>query len=105
MPFFPTAAPRPRRRRPDLMSSGGHGGHGKGRRPKKHEEEEHENDERWLVSYADMLTLCFVLFVVLFSISQVNQKKSYELKKVFGTPVIVYGGSGAMDEEGTDPAQ
>src|SRR4051812_27452004 len=87
------------------MSSGGHGGHGKGRRPKKHEEEEHENHERWLVSYADMLTLLFVLFVVLFAISQVNQKKFDELKKGFGAPVIVDGGSGALDEEGTDAAQ
>src|SRR4051795_10289880 len=84
------------------MSSGGGGA----KRRKGHEEhEEHENHERWLVSYADMLTLLFVLFVVLFAISQVNQKKFDELKKGFGAPVIVDGGSGALDEEGTDPAQ
>jgi chemotaxis protein MotB len=45
-----------------------------------HEEhEEHVNHERWLVSYADMLTLLFVLFVVLFSMSSVDQKKFAEL--------------------------
>ena len=56
------------------MSSGG------GRRKAKHEEhEEHVNHERWLVSYADMLTLLFVLFVVLYSMSNVDQKKFAEL--------------------------
>jgi chemotaxis protein MotB len=51
-----------------------------GGRKKKHEEhEEHVNHERWLVSYADMLTLLFVLFVVLFSMSSVDQKKFAEL--------------------------
>ena len=59
------------------MSSGGGGA-----RKKKggHEEhEEHVNHERWLVSYADMLTLLFVLFVVLFSMSSVDKKKFAEL--------------------------
>ena len=58
------------------MSSGG------GARRKKggHEEhEEHVNHERWLVSYADMLTLLFVLFVVLFSMSSVDKAKFAEL--------------------------
>ena len=50
------------------------------RRKGGHEEhEEHVNHERWLVSYADMLTLLFVLFVVLFSMSSVDQKKFAEL--------------------------
>src|SRR5206468_4109745 len=49
-------------------------GHGGGRRGGAHEEE-HENHERWLVSYADMMTLLMVLFIVLFAISQVDQKK------------------------------
>jgi chemotaxis protein MotB len=55
------------------MSSGG-------KRKRGHEEhEEHVNHERWLVSYADMLTLLFVLFVVLFSMSDINKKKFAEL--------------------------
>ena len=46
------------------------------KRKVRHEEhDEHVNHERWLVSYADMLTLLFVLFVVLFSMSSVDQKK------------------------------
>jgi chemotaxis protein MotB len=40
----------------------------------KHDEE-HGGDERWLVSYADFITLLFVLFVVLYSISQVDVTK------------------------------
>ena len=41
---------------------------------KKHDEE-HENHERWLVSYADFITLLFAFFVVMYSISQVNEGK------------------------------
>lgn len=43
-------------------------------------EEEHENSERWLVTYADMITLLMVLFIVMFSISQVDQKKFNQLR-------------------------
>ena len=49
-------------------------GHGR-RRAKKHEEEEHENHERWMVSYADMMTLLLVLFIVLYAMSQVDKAK------------------------------
>jgi chemotaxis protein MotB len=40
---------------------------------KKHEE--HENHERWLVSYADFITLLFAFFVVMYSVSAVNEGK------------------------------
>jgi chemotaxis protein MotB len=67
---------------------------GKGRRrAKKHEEEEHENHERWLVSYADMMTLLLVLFVVLYAMSQVDKDKFAALAKglnaSFGGPISV----------------
>ena len=42
-------------------------------RKKKHEE--HENHERWMVSYADFITLLFAFFVVMYSISNVNEGK------------------------------
>jgi chemotaxis protein MotB len=80
------------------MSSGGGGA-----RKKKggHEEhEEHVNHERWLVSYADMLTLLFVLFVVLFSMSSVDQKKFSELaaglSEGFGAQSAAFSGSAAQ---------
>ena len=37
--------------------------------------EEHENHERWLVSYADFITLLFAFFVVMYSISSINEGK------------------------------
>jgi chemotaxis protein MotB len=44
-------------------------------RRKKHHEEEHENHERWLVSYADFITLLFAFFVVMYSVSRVDNRK------------------------------
>ncbi len=41
----------------------------------KHKHEEHENHERWLVSYADFITLLFAFFVVMYSVSSVNVGK------------------------------
>jgi chemotaxis protein MotB len=45
------------------------------RKKKKHGEEEHENMERWLVSYADFITLLFAFFVTLYSMSRVDGNK------------------------------
>jgi chemotaxis protein MotB len=39
----------------------------------------HVNHERWLVSYADFVTLLFAFFVVLYSVAQVDKKKVVEL--------------------------
>ena len=44
---------------------------------KKHAE--HVNHERWLVSYADFITLLFAFFVVLFASSQSDKKKQIKL--------------------------
>ena len=76
------------------MSSKPHPGRG---RAKKHEEEEHENHERWLVSYADMVTLLMCLFIVLFAISQVDKAKfaalSQGLSASFGAPITALPGT------------
>jgi chemotaxis protein MotB len=42
---------------------------------KKAKHEEHENLERWLVSYADFITLLFTFFVMMYAISAVNTGK------------------------------
>jgi chemotaxis protein MotB len=82
------------------VSGGGHkrrGGH-------EEEHEEHENHERWLVSYADMMTLLMVLFIVLFAISQVDQKKFAALKSGlsagFGAPIEIMPGANALLDPG-----
>ncbi|CAG8867962.1 Motility protein B [Pseudomonas fluorescens] len=52
--------------------------------------EEPENHERWLVSYADFITLLFAFFVVMYSISSINEGKykvvSEALLGVFNDP-------------------
>ena len=71
-----------------------HGGH----------EEEHENHERWLITYADMITLLMVLFIVLFAIGQTDLAKYKALKAGlsdgFGKNklTIVDGGLGLADK-------
>ena len=80
------STPRPHRRR----HSAGH-------------DEEHEaNHERWLLTYADMITLLMVLFIVLFAISVVDKKKFAELadglSHQFGnTNKVLPAGTGVLD--------
>jgi chemotaxis protein MotB len=56
---------------------------------------EQENEERWLLTYADMLTLLFALFMVLFSISSVNISKyqvlQQSLKSAFSGSILPGG--------------
>lgn len=53
-------------------------------------EEDHDNPDRWLVSYADFITLLFAFFVVMYAISAVNEGKykvlSDSLGNAFGSP-------------------
>ena len=46
--------------------------------------EEHENHERWLVSYADFITLLFAFFVVMYAISTLNEGKYRVLSDALG---------------------
>ncbi len=76
---------------------------------KRYEEpEEHENHERWLVSYADMVTLLMVLFIVMFAMSQVDEKKFNQVKvglaAGFGTSVSVLDGAESVLEQPGDSA-
>jgi chemotaxis protein MotB len=64
---------------------------------KKHAE--HENHDRWLVSYADFITLLFAFFVVMFASSQTDKSKAKQVSeavqkaledgKSFGVPPAV----------------
>jgi len=42
---------------------------------RRRQHDEHVNHERWLVSYADFITLLFAFFVVMYSISSINEGK------------------------------
>jgi len=59
---------------------------------KKHPE--HVNHERWLVSYADFITLLFAFFVVMYAISQADLAK---LQKVAKSIRAAFGGGGGQD--------
>jgi len=68
-----------------------------GKRGRRGAAAEHENEERWLLTYADMLTLLFALFMVLFSISSVNISKyqvlQQSLKAAFSGSILPGGRS------------
>lgn len=77
-------------------------------RKRRHEEEEHENHERWLVTYADMVTLLMVLFIVMFAMSSVDQKKFMALKNGLAagfanSASVLPGSTSLLEEAGTEP--
>lgn len=51
---------------------------------------EHDNIHRWLVSYADYMTLMFALFVVLYAMAMVNEKPFESITESFGRVFQVY---------------
>jgi chemotaxis protein MotB len=55
-------------------------------------QEDSENHERWLISYADFITLLFAFFVVMYAISVVNVGKYTVLSEALGD---AFGGRGA----------
>ncbi len=68
---------------------------------KKAKPPEHENLERWLVSYADFITLLFATFVVLYALSQTDvaelSKIDESLQRAFSTASILQGNDGVLD--------
>ena len=55
----------------------------RGRRKKNHgdHDDAQHADERWLLTYADMITLLMALFIVMFAMSSVNETKFDSLQK------------------------
>ena len=49
------------------------------KRKKYEEEEEHQNHERWLLSYADFITLLMIFFIIMYAMSTLDQKKYEKL--------------------------
>jgi chemotaxis protein MotB len=48
---------------------------------RKKRQPEHENHERWLVSYADFITLLFAFFVVMFASTQTDKSKAAQIQE------------------------
>lgn len=80
-------------------------------RKKKHEA--HGSHERWLVSYADFITLLFAFFVVMFASSQTDKAKAQHISDAV-TDALDKGGmtatvheilGGTVDEKGKGNAQ
>lgn len=69
--------------------------------------EEHENHERWLVSYADFITLLFAFFVVLYatSNSDTEKQKSFEesVRASLKLAIVGMGSGGGGSGMATDP--
>jgi chemotaxis protein MotB len=77
----------------------------RGGRRGRHGGGEVESEERWLLTYADMITLLMALFMVLFSITSVNKSKlevlSKTLQEAFSGKVLPGGES--IRDTGADP--
>ncbi len=61
-------------------------------------DDEDSNPDRWLVSYADFITLLFAFFVVMYAISSVNQGKYTQLTNSMGTAFSGDGASGIKQD-------
>lgn len=61
---------------------------------KKKHHEEHENLERWLVSYADFITLLFAFFTVMYALSTTDKEKyksaAESIQKAFNSPGSIF---------------
>jgi chemotaxis protein MotB len=71
------------------------------RRLRRSTPEEHENHDRWLVSYADFITLLFAFFVVMYALSSLNEGKyrvlSASMISAFRSADSTGGGASVMN--------
>ncbi len=73
---------------------------------KRVEEAEHEgNNERWLLTYSDMITLLLALFIMLYAMSNVDAEKykaiAAAMGAAFNNPPVVGEGTGSTSASGT----
>ncbi len=66
---------------------------------KKHKHPEHINLEAWVVSFADMMTLLFALFVVLYSLGEIKLKKLRDVKAAIAF-AFHFEGEGKTQDDG-----
>jgi chemotaxis protein MotB len=87
------------------------GGFNDRRRRLDHADEHEGGDERWLLTYSDMITLLMALFIIMWAISTVNVTKFEDLKRSLssafnGTPLedgqsVLEPGTSALEAEGS----
>jgi chemotaxis protein MotB len=73
---------------------------------KKHAEEEEEEETApfWMISFSDLMTLLLSFFVLLFSVSSVEQKKLKEMAEVMNARFMMHGSRSSGDKAPTaDP--
>jgi chemotaxis protein MotB len=72
----------------------GKGGHGDG----------HVSDERWLLTYSDMITLLMALFIIMWAVSMVNKTKFEELRvslrEAFTHQKVLDGQTSILENQG-----
>lgn len=51
---------------------------------RRHQEDHHENLDRWLISYADYMTLMFAVFVVLYALAIIEEERFRTLSETLG---------------------
>lgn len=70
---------------------------------RKKKDQGHENHERWLISYADFITLLFAFFVVMYATSQSDNEKQAKFEKSFKQAMGMFSTSGGGDGILSDP--
>ena len=70
---------------------------------RKRGDDEQENHERWLVSYADFITLLFAFFVVMYAVSQVNEGKYRVLSDTLSSAFRTVPGSASGAQVAINP--
>ena len=74
-------------------------------RSKRHQMEDQENHERWLLTYADLITLLLAFFVVMYSMSQIDAKRFGQMAEALqgilkGGESILENDAAILNEEG-----
>ncbi|MBK8204149.1 MAG: OmpA family protein [Bdellovibrionales bacterium] len=68
-------------------------------RKRRSASDESESHDRWLVSYADFITLMFAFFAVLYATSDINKEKSQEFQESIKKYLIQFGAAGGSGAE------
>jgi chemotaxis protein MotB len=63
----------------------------------RHDDEDDENLDRWLLTYADLITLLLAFFIVMYSMSQLDAKRFGKMKEALTG--VLHGGQSVLYNE------